>query len=276
MARSDVYAQPDAPDPVLSAATVLRLARACLGRADAVTAVDESGGEARVYVVDERVVVKTQRPHRVRARTSLAKEVRLLEYLAGPLAGQIPTVYGYDRVQTAEGTVLHALSADPLVDADLFPTDDNAAALRRRLELGLTDVVDRITSQPGRWTLAVSPDEVASRATNALPTRFDVPAALHSNPGATHTFVDADGGFTGLIDFGDAYLGHPALDLRAWPAVSDRLALREGYVDGQTPPGDFDAVWTVAMVHADMNAIAGRAELAAQASHDLVRRLAHL
>ncbi|HYS40280.1 MAG TPA: phosphotransferase, partial [Pseudonocardiaceae bacterium] len=204
MARSDVYAQPDAPDPVLSAATVLRLARACLGRADAVTAVDESGGEARVYVVDERVVVKTQRPHRVRARTSLAKEVRLLEYLAGPLAGQIPTVYGYDRVQTAEGTVeyivmsripgqatrhasvtgaarthllrtlgqllrqLHALSADPLVDADLFPTDDNAAALRRRLELGLTDVVDRITSQPGRWTLAVSPDEVASRATNAL------------------------------------------------------------------------------------------------------------
>jgi hygromycin-B 7''-O-kinase len=55
--------------------------------------------------VDEQVVVKTQRPHRVRPRTSLAKEARLLTYLAGPLAGRIPALFGYGRTETAEGSV---------------------------------------------------------------------------------------------------------------------------------------------------------------------------
>jgi hypothetical protein len=98
LGRADAYLQPDAHDPVLSADTVLRLARAHVDGVEAVTAVDESGGEARVYVVDECVVVKTQRPHRVRPRTSLAKEARLLTAPAGPLAGSIPTVFGYEYV----------------------------------------------------------------------------------------------------------------------------------------------------------------------------------
>ena len=99
---------------------------------------------------------------------------------------------------------------------------------------------------------------------------------LHSNPGPTHAFVDAGGALTGLIDFGDAYLSHPALDLHRWPAVADRLALREGYLDGQAPPGEFDAVWNAGMIYADMNALTGPAELAAQAAGDLARRLACL
>jgi hypothetical protein len=121
LGRADVYLQPDVGDPVLSTATVVRLARAHVSRAEAVTGVDESGGEARVYLVDEGVVVKTQRPHRVRP-----------------------------------------------------------------------------------------------------------------------------------------------------------LALREGYLDGETPSGDFEAVWTAAMIYADMKAITGGAELAAQASQDVTQRLAAL
>jgi hygromycin-B 7''-O-kinase len=171
LGRADVYVQPDAGDPVLSAATVLGLARPHLGRAEAVTAVDESGGEARVYVVDDSVVVKTQRPHRLRPRTSLAKEARLLADLTEPLAGHIPTVLGYDRAETAEGSVeylvmsripgraarhvsvtgpartvllhtvgrllrrLHAQPVDRLAGASEFPTDVDAGALRHRLEL---------------------------------------------------------------------------------------------------------------------------------------------
>jgi aminoglycoside phosphotransferase (APT) family kinase protein len=279
---------------------------------EAVTAVDESGGEARVYVVDERVVVKTQRPHRVRPRTSLAKEARLLTALAGPLAGSIPTVFGYNCADTAEGSVeylvmsripgraarhapfagpariqllhalgrllrrLHAQPVGPLTGTGLLPTDQDAGALRQRMELALADLVGAIHGHPGCWPLAVAPEEVAVRAIDGLPARFAAPMALHSNPGPTHAFVDADGALTGLIDFGDAYLSHPALDLRTWPAVSDRVALREGYLDGGAPPGDFEAVWTVAMIYADMKAITGPAELAAQASEDLTRRLAHL
>ena len=106
LGRADVYLQPDAEDPVLTPATVLGLAREHAGRAEGVTGVDESGGEARAYLVDERLVVKTQRPHRLRPRTSLAKEARLLTYLAdGPLAGQVPALFGYGRTETRQGSV---------------------------------------------------------------------------------------------------------------------------------------------------------------------------
>jgi hygromycin-B 7''-O-kinase len=310
--RAEVYLQPDADDPVLSAATVLRLARAHLGRVEAVTAVDESGGEARVYLVDDNVVVKTQRPHRVRPRTSLAKEARLLAYLAEASVGCIPSVFGYGRIETLEGSVeylvmsripgraarhvsvtgparirllhslgrllrrLHAQPVDELAGSGLFPTDADAGALRHRLELALADLVEEIHSRPGCWELALGPEAVASRALQALPSKFDAPMALHSNPGPTHAFVDADGALTGLIDFGDSYLSHPALDLRTWPAAPDRLALREGYLDGQAPQGDFEAVWTAAMIYADMKAIAGSGEPAAQAGEDLTQRLAQL
>uniref|UniRef100_UPI000FCCC191 phosphotransferase family protein n=1 Tax=Actinacidiphila soli TaxID=2487275 RepID=UPI000FCCC191 len=171
---------------------------------------------------------------------------------------------------------LHTQPADQLADSGLFPTDDDAGALRHRLEVALADLVDEIDSRPGCWQLAASPEAVAVRALEALPSRFDTPMALHSNPGPTHAFVDADGAFTGLIDFGDSYLSHPALDLRTWPAVSDRIALREGYLDGEAPQGDFEAVWTAAMIYADMKAIAGRAESAAGAGGNLTQRLAQL
>jgi hygromycin-B 7''-O-kinase len=313
LGRADVYLQPDAEDPVLTPATVLGLAREHAGRAEEVTGVDESGGEARAYLVDEHLVVKTQRPHRLRPRTSLAKEARLLSYLAdGPLAGQVPALFGYGRTETDQGSVeylvmsrvpgraarhasvtgpahtvllhsvgrllraLHAQPAGPLACTGLFPADDSAGALRRRLELGLADLVDEIAGRPGCWQLAVSPEEAAGRALAALPEVFAGPVPLHSNPGPTHAFVDAGGALTGLIDFGDSYLSHPALDLRTWPAVADRLALREGYLDGQPPPGGFDAVWNASMIYADMKAVTGPAELAAQAGEDLARRLAQL
>ena len=312
MGPADIYLQPDAGDPVLPAGTVLKLVRAHRGHAEAVTGIDESGGEARVYLVDDSVVVKTQRPHRVRPRTSLAKEARLLAYLSEPLAGCVPSVFGYDRVETLEGSVeyivmsripgraarhasvtgpartqlLHALGkllrrlhtqpAAPLAGSGLFPADDGAGALRHRLESALVDAVDAISSRPGCWQLGSSPEAVALCALEALPARFDGLTVVHSNPGPTHAFVDADGALTGLIDFGDSYLSHPALDLHRWPAAPDRLALRDGYLDGETPRSDFEAVWTAAMISADMKAIMGPAELAAQAREDLHQRLAGL
>ena len=69
----------DPRDPVLDFRRVLALARRHRPAAHAVTHVDETGGEARVYVIDEGFIFKTQRPHRIRPRTSLAKEALHLE-----------------------------------------------------------------------------------------------------------------------------------------------------------------------------------------------------
>src|SRR5690348_6711334 len=93
----------DPRDPVLDLSLVLDLARRHLPAVRSVTAVDESGGEARTYFLDDTWVFKTQRPHRVRPRTSLEKETLHLEELARQVpAVNVPRVLGYGREADVE------------------------------------------------------------------------------------------------------------------------------------------------------------------------------
>jgi hygromycin-B 7''-O-kinase len=86
MIVTDTYSQPDAPDPVLSDDRILQLARRHAASVQKVTAVDESGGEARAYMCDDDLVFKTQRPPQLRPRTSLEKEALILRHLAAETA----------------------------------------------------------------------------------------------------------------------------------------------------------------------------------------------
>jgi aminoglycoside phosphotransferase (APT) family kinase protein len=262
-----------------------------------------------VYLVDGDVAVKTQRPHRLRPRTSLAKEARLLEHLAAPLAGQVPQLLGYGRASAAEGEVeyvvmsrmpgraarhaevtgrgraallrragrllarLHSVPAGPLGTDGLLPADHDGTALRTRLEWRFADVIDLLAGRPDIWPLPLPPEQAAARALGLLPARF-TPVVLHSNPGPDHVFCHGDGTLTGIIDFGDSYLSHPAMDLRSWPDPADRVMLREGYLDGADPGAGFDAVWTAGMIYADMAALAGHPGLRDAAADDLAARLA--
>src|SRR5205823_90030 len=118
---------------------------------------------------------------------------------------------------------LHAVPTGPLLaDRDLVPVDSDGAALARRLELGFADLVDHIAKDPACWSPVRSPEDVAAAAVAMVPTDF-TPVVLHSNPGPMHVFCTPEGGFTGLIDFGDSYASHPAMDLRTWPDPADRV-----------------------------------------------------
>ena len=75
-------------------------------RGAAVTGIDETGGEARVYVIDEPLVVKVQRPHRLRPRTSLEKEAFFLHQLSAHPDIVVPQVLGYGRHDTIEYLVM--------------------------------------------------------------------------------------------------------------------------------------------------------------------------
>jgi aminoglycoside phosphotransferase (APT) family kinase protein len=303
MGRADVYLHPHAPDPVLSDDVVLTLVRRHCASARMVTAVDESGGEARAYVVDDTVVLKTQRPHRLRPRTSLAKEAYLLDLLAPRLGNRIPALLGYGQADTDLGSVeylcmtrvegraihtatvtgdarralmrelaevLRALHATP-VAADRIPADRDVAALRRRLENGFADVLAPAVTARLPVDLPDLPDLI-DRALSSLPTTL-ASVVLHSNPGPTHVFVDpGTGRFTGLIDFGDSYASHPALDLHRWPDPADRLLLRDCYVAAGPTDPDFDRMWTVAMVHADLAAVGSGSVHAEAAAADLADR----
>jgi hygromycin-B 7''-O-kinase len=268
---------PDPRDPVLDASVVLRLARGHLPSAGAVTAVDETGGEARAYVIDDDLIFKTQRPHRVRPRTSLEKEAFHLQQLAQAAPEiSVPRVLGYGRqdgieyllmtrmpgvpmrsltlAAPARATllgelgaalrVMHGLEIQPFRSSGLFPADADAAATRTRLGSDLQHAVEAASSLRSAWTLAVSPEQAAARVRPGLDVIDDVPVPLHSNPGPEHVFVDPKTlRLAGVIDFGDAYLSHPALDFRRWAQPADRAALMQGYADGKPLTDSFHANW---------------------------------
>lgn len=311
MGRADVYLQPGAADPVLPPGTVLTLARRHVGTVADISGVDETGGEARVYLLDDGLVLKTQRPHRLRPRTSLAKEAYLLDTYAPVLGDRIPRLLGHDRVETADGTVEYILMtrmpgvpargaaiAEPARSALLadlgrllatlhsrpagdpvVPRDEDAAAVRRRLEFGFADIGDALAERPGAWRLPVGLDEVAARVLDSVPARLSTaPVTLHSNPGPMHVFVDpATSRLTGVIDFGDAYASHPVFDLQRWAAPGDRETIRDGYLAAAGPAGpEFATMWTLGMVLTDAAAVVGGSPAAGSAADDLMARLDEL
>ena len=96
---------------------------------------------------------------------------------------------------------------------------------------------------------------LSSRAAERVPDDVEG-VALHTNPGPTHTFVDPDSGrLTGLIDFGDAYIGHPAFDLWQWGDPEDRAAVLAGYAESGPPPAWFWPVWDLAQAVGDLTAL---------------------
>jgi len=280
VAFTDAYHQPDAADPVLAEEVVLGLVRAHLPDARAVTGVDETGGEARAYFVDDEVVFKTQRPHRVRDRTSLAKEALFLEHLAAADPGiPVPRVLGYARSDGVEylvmtrlpgpalaradldpearavalraaGRVLrriHAVDQAPLADSGLFPGDSRPEDLAARVASALGRLLPGLGAKEG-WPAGLAPQRVVEAAVAAAPSDT-APVALHSNPGPEHVFVDPAGGeFIGLIDFADAYRSHPAFDPRTWVSPEDSEQLLAGYLEPGPVSEGFMAAWRLGLI----------------------------
>jgi aminoglycoside phosphotransferase (APT) family kinase protein len=313
----DFYVQPDASDPVLSADVVLQLARRHAPEVSAVVSVDESGGEARTYAIDETLILKTQRPQQLRPRTSLEKEVFFLHQLAAEAADlHVPRVLGYGReaLDVASGTVLveytlmsrmpgvamrhatfgdearqavlvrlgsvlrriHALSVAPFVASGLFPGDQSFVDTQIRFGNYFNEMADEIRAQQRPWHLPLTPEQVAAKAVSSVP-RSDERRALHSNPYLEHVFVDPERDvYNGLIDFGDAYISHPAFDMRRWNRPADREALLRGYTLDQPVDDAFLATWRAVMILGTMVTIAYYPERANEAEQDLWALLAQL
>jgi len=198
MLPSDTYSQPNAADPVLEERTVLDIVRRHVVRCSAVTRIDETGGEARVYVLDDNLVLKVQRPHQLRPRTSLAKEAFFLQQLAAYPDIVVPHVLGYGRHDNIEYLVmtqmpgvpaltveftggqrrdvlhqlgktlrrLHSMPQAPFYDSALFPGNRTQDAFVARVRADLTHAVQVIGATPNLWQLGVSP-AVTSRCGGA-------------------------------------------------------------------------------------------------------------
>jgi len=296
MLHSDRYTQPNAIDSVLDERTVFDIVRRHGVHCSAVTRIDETGGEARTYVLDDNFVLKVQRPHRLRLRTNLAKEAFFLNQLAAYPDVVVPHVLGYGRHDNIEYIVmtrmqgvpaltvehtggqrmavlhqlgktlrrLHSVPQAPFHGSALFPGSRTREEFVERARENLAHAVQVINATPNLWQFDVAPADLASRVLAALPASVDL-VTLHSNPGPVHTFVQPGTlDFVGLIDFGDAYISHPSLDWR-WPTHADRVALLHGYGDEIPVTDEFMAVWHAALVLSDMLSLATRPETRPQA-----------
>lgn len=302
------YYQPGAPDPVLDPARILHLVRQHVPGAQAVTGIDETGGEARVYFVDTNVVCKVQRPPQWRSWTSLEKEVVFLRHLAEAVPDiAVPRVLGYGQEDGIEYTcmsrvegdaairtpipaanraeTLHALGRTirtihqvpqaPLRASGLFPEEFTVPDVKAAVAKGLNDYAGYMEQRGIAWPFPFDLATLTSHAVDHVPTE-PLAIALHTNPGPTHTFVDpVTGAFTGLIDFGDAYIGHPAYDLGRWPHPVDRQAVLEGYLQAGDPGPHFWALWDVASIMADLLAIVRHADSRAASIQHVITTVQH-
>ncbi len=305
----DVYLQPDAPDPVLSEELVLALVRRHVPEAQAVTGVDESGGEARTYAIDTNLMLKVQRPQQLRPRTSLAKEVFFLNQLEPFPDVSVPQALGYGRDSTLlEYTVMtrmpgvamryaplseqeqaaalfqlgqtlrriHSLPQEPFSESALFPGDRTFAAVQQRFHEYFVELAEIFQAEGHYWPLDMPLEEIGERVVASLPEN-DERVALHSNPYAEHAFVDPmTHTYLGLIDFGDAYISHPAFDLRRWNRPAEREALLSGYTAETPVSAAFMATWKAVLILTDVIVMAHYPDRAARAADDLQNLLAPL
>jgi hygromycin-B 7''-O-kinase len=303
----DYYIQPDAPDQVLSNEQALALARQHVPNARAVTGVDESGGEARTYAIDDNLILKLQRPQQLRPSTSLKREVVFLQQLATINEIRVPEVIGYGHpeplieytlmtrmpgiaVRNADLTgeprckalnelgrmlrKLHSLPQETLRSSGLLHGDQSPVDVRWRMGSMFDMLAEMIQKRDLSWDYPVSPEQIGRRVMGSMPDTWEI-VALHSNPGPEHTFVDPiNGQLTGIIDFGDAYFSHPVHDLRRFRAPADREAVLAGYFEDSDPSEEFMAVWKVGCAIADVAAIGFSPEYRDAAAAELDRILA--
>ena len=299
----EYYFQPQAPDPILSEAEVLRCVRKFVAGARALTHIEESGGEARTYIVDDAIILKVQRPQQLRVSTSLAKEVFYLRQLAAyDPSLPVPRVLGYARESnlleynlqtrmpgvafanvdlspTARRDVIfsvgrllrriHAIAQKPFFESAHFPTDYTITDYRVRLA-DYFEFMGKQIQQAGRaWPFGLPLEKITERTLAALPETFEA-VAVHANPGPPHVFVDPNSGkFIGLIDFGDAYLSHPVMDLWRWRAPADRPQVLAGYTADGPVSADFEQVWKCVGIVNDVILIANFPDRLTEALEDL-------
>lgn len=314
----DFYVQPDAPDPVLPDAVVLSLVRRHMPEARAVSGIDESGGEARTYSIDDTLILKTQRPQQLRPRTSLEKEVFFLQQLAHAAPElRVPRVLGHGREVALDGMPdgvsveytlmarmpgaamrhvpldedarravlfqlgavlrrIHSLPLAPFIASELFHGDQSFVDTQFRLGNLFNDLADEFRRERATWRLPLTPEQVGAKAIASVP-RSKERAALHSNPYLEHVFVYPESGtYAGLIDFGDAYISHPAFEMRRWNRPTEREALLHGYTSEQPVTDAFLSTWRAVMILGDVVTIAYYPERAAEAEQDVLALLAQL
>ena len=269
-----IYYQRGAANPIFENDFVLNIVRQYAPEAKKVTDVDETGGEARTYSVDNNIILKVQRPQQLRNTTSLEREAFFLRQLESIEGMSIPTVLGYGKEDTVEYTVMtrmpglavrysnisgeqrekmlfelgkmlfliHSVDVKPFLDSGFFSdidkdVNDVKERLKANFDRGLKGLSEKLSHSEIDKANGMAADELKKITEARI-----VP--IHANPSNTHTFVKSNNRFSGVIDFGDAYISHPICDMRRW-SLEDRKPLFDGYISSGKATADITVVYEV-------------------------------
>jgi len=188
----------------------------------------EDGWDSRAFLVDGGWLDREPRRDEVRER--LLAETRLMPWLAPQLPLPVP------RPEVIRQEPLRVRHRFLRGDAAIALTDEQGALLGRffkalhsadagrAVDLGVIDAdVARaeLTATLDRFRVEVLPRlpedlrHGAADLLERLARPLDSPALVHGDVGPQHILV-ADGKISGVIDWTDAHLGDPAMDI-AWP-----------------------------------------------------------
>jgi len=256
--RETVYYQRGMPDPIYDENFIMDIVHCHVPKARALTNIDETGGEARTYTIDDKIILKVQRPQQLRSMTSLEKEVFFLNQLEKQTDVHVPRVLGYGKegaleyicmtkiqgikaenikltanektsllyILGKELRKIHGIDQTSLLNSGLFPCDDPPdlkERIKRRYQNALLKKKD--SYGPGKM------ESISASIENELENINDTGlfVGLHVNPYICHILVDEKTHqYSGLIDFGDAYIGHPIFDMWYWK-IKSRKKLMDGY-----------------------------------------------
>ncbi|MFF0455092.1 phosphotransferase family protein [Nocardia africana] len=205
-----------------------------------------SGGwDTVATLVDDRWVER--RPRRPEVAAQLLRETRLLPWLAAqlPLRVPVPRVAGENPLVVRHAMIpgraletpcaeqgfvvgrflraLHDCPPTAAIEHGSAPSEQTRRDRNATFEQFRADVVP----------LLPSAHRPAALALLDAPRDFPADTVVHGDIGPEHILVDDAGRITGVIDFGDAQLGDPAIDL-AWalygapPAFSAAVAAAYG------------------------------------------------
>jgi aminoglycoside phosphotransferase (APT) family kinase protein len=195
-----------------------RLIAAALGRSPSTIVEIDVGYDFEVAIVEDEWVFRF--PRRAGVEEALEVEIALLPALASTLPVDVPSFEHVSRDPTFVGYRL--IRGEPLVDEDpegvrafleaLHALDPSGLPVERR------DWIGAYRDQCAEFERLVLPlldkdrRPDAKRLFGEVETLVDFePAILHADLGPEHLRV-RDGRLAGVIDWGDARLGDPALD----------------------------------------------------------------
>jgi aminoglycoside phosphotransferase (APT) family kinase protein len=185
-------------------------------------------------------------PRRPEVRPRLLAETTLLPWLAPQLPLPVPV-----PELTADGVRHLLLPGEPFTDGDeavgrelgaflkaLHAVDASEAVLRGALDAGTATAEKTALLEEFREQIVpLLPAEVRTTAHELLDRVAHVRSALiHCDFGPDHILM-TDGRITGVIDWTDAVIGDPALDL-CWPLNGAPTAVADGLLEVYRPTPD--------------------------------------